>query len=153
MKVVKVHIRRGVVGQNLMVYPTRYNAQEVDRNGLGPLNVNKTNAYSSHIGRGGAEEWCFILLQDALADEYALDPDMEIVTPVQADTLMEQWRVEKGVPEESVLDPTRLDAILIKQHMGTVLSAEDLKALDPDDPIPGINKTLKKVADIVAKIP
>ncbi len=154
MKVVKVRIRRGAVGQSQMLYPARYKAQEVDRNGMGPLNVNQSNAYSGHIGRGGSQAWCFILLDDALADTYATDPDMEIVTAVAADIEMEQWRVEKGnVPEERVTDPDKINSILIKQNDGTPLSAEDLKALDPDDPMPGVNKTLKKVVDLIAKIP
>ena len=136
-----------------MVYPARYKAEEVDRNGLGPLNVNQAHAYSGHIARGGTEAWCIILLDDALADEYATDTDMEIITPQRADVLMEQWRVLKGVPEESVTDPDRLTAILIKQNLGQPLSAEDLKALDVNDPTPGVNKSLKKVVDLIAKLP
>ncbi len=154
MKVVKVHIRRGAVGESQMVYPARYKAEEVDRNGMGPLNVNQSHAYSGHIARGGSEAWCFILLEDALADVYATDPGMEIVTAVAADIEMEQWRVAKGnVPEEYVSDPDKINAILIKQNAGTPLSAEDLKALDPEDPMPGVSKSLKKVVDIIAKIP
>ena len=154
MKVLKVRIRRGGVDEEQMVYPARYRGKEIDRNGLGPLNVNQSNAYSGHISRGGREAWCIILLDDALADDYATDPDMEIVAAVQADVLMEQWRVEKGnVPEERVTDPDRLNAISIKQNKGTALSPEDLKSLDPNDPMPGVNKTLKKVVDIIAKIP
>lgn len=149
MKVMKVHIRRGGIGESQMVYPARYNAQEVDRHGLGPLNVNQTGAYSGHIGRGGSEEWCIIILEDALADDYAADPGMEIITANEADALMEQWRVDNHEPEEIVRDPDRILAIQVKQNANIALSAEDLRALDPDDPTPGINKRLRKVADIV----
>ena len=100
MKAVKVRIRRGGLGENQMVYPTRYNAQEVDRNGLGPLSVNRAGAYSGHIGKGGKEEWCIIALDDALAMEYAQSPDMEIVTEKQADALMEAWRVYNDESEQ-----------------------------------------------------
>jgi len=151
MKVVKVRIRRGNVGENQMMYPTRYSAEEVDRNGLGPLNVNQTGAYSGHIGRGGTEEWCIIVLEDALADEYAKDRDMEIISDTEADALMEQWRIDNDEPEEVIRDPERLRAISVKQAASIALTAEDLRALDPDDPMPGINKRLRKVVDIVGK--
>jgi len=153
MKVVKVRIRRGNVGENQMVYPQRYNAEEVDRNGLGPLNVNQTGAYSGHIGRGGAEEWCIILLADTLAADYAKDKDMEIITSRKADALMEQWRIDNDESDEVVRDPERINAIAVKQAARIALTAEDLRALDPDDSIPGINKRLRKVADIVARSP
>lgn len=147
MKVLKVRIRRGAVGESQMVYPARYRAEEVDRNGLGPLNVMQSGAYSGHISRGGSEAWCIIVLEDVLADEYATDPDMEIITATQADALMETWRVEKGETEEVVKDPDRINAIGVKQATGTALTAEDLKALDVNDPTPGVNKRLGSLVD------
>lgn len=153
MKFVLVRIKRGQVGEAQMVYPARYNAQEVDRNGLGPLNVNQTGAYSGHIGRGGKEEWCIILLEDALADRYAADVDMEIITPNKADEYMEQWRIEKNEPEEMITDPERINAIRAKQFANIPLSAEDLRALDPNDRMRGINRRLRRAADILADVP
>ncbi len=100
MQAVRVRIRRGNLGENQMVYPPRYNAQEVDRNGLGPLSVNHTGAYSGHIGRGGKEEWCIIALDTDLAAEYAQSADMEIITAAEADDLMEQWRLYNNESEE-----------------------------------------------------
>ena len=150
MKAVKVRIRRGGAGEAMMVYPARYDAEEIDRNGLGPLNVNQAGAYSGHIGMGGGEEWCIILLDNALATEYARDPDMQIVTAAQADALMEQWRVEKNEPEEVVRDPDRIAAIRAKQAANIALSAEDVRVLDPADAMPGVNKRLRKVADVIA---
>ncbi len=153
MKPVKVRIRRGSVGENQMVYPSRYNAQEVDRNGLGPLGVNHTGAYSGHIGRGGTEEWCIIVLSDFLAEEYAKDADMEIITALAADALMEQWRIDNNEPEEVILDPTRIQAIAAKQTAGIALSAEDLEALDPSSSVRGINKRLRGMQDILDAVP
>ncbi len=115
MKIVKVRIRRGEEGQEMMVYPARYRAQEVDRNGLGPLGVNQSNAYSGHIARGGNAAWCLIILDDDLADEYAADADMTIISPGVADALMEEWRVAKGETEEVVQDVSRITAIAAKQ--------------------------------------
>ena len=152
MKCVKVLIKRGKAGEEMMVYPPLYNAQEVDRNGIGPLGVNQVGAYSGHIGNGGSEEWCIIILDDALAATYAGDPGMEIVTDIQADALMEQWRVEKDESEEVITDMDLITYIQKKQAMGDTLAADDLRALDPDDSMRGINKRLRKVADVTAKV-
>lgn len=145
MKVLKIHIRRGGKGEDMMVYPARYDAEEVDRNGLGPCNVNGTLAYSGGIGKGEVGEWCFIALNDALADEYALDKDMTIVTPAAADVDMESWRVANGLPAE-VIDAARIQAITAKQAVGFTLSPTDLDALDPTKSEPGIRPALKKLA-------
>lgn len=151
MQIVKVRIRRGGPGEDMMVYPTRYNAQEVDRYGLGPLNVMGASAYSGHIGCGGDEEWCLIVLPPTLAAEYVKDPDMVIVPAHQADALMEAWRVFKDETEEIVRDPDRISAIQAKQSAGIALSSEDLKVLDPNDPTPGINKRLYPIGQLAAR--
>lgn len=151
-KAVKVRIRRGDVGEDMMVYPERYNPQEVDRNGIGPLNAQRAaGAYSGHIGFGGDEEWCIIVLPDKLAQEYAQDPNMEIVTAAQADALMEEWRIFRGEPEEVIADTHRINAILAKQAAGIELSEEDRRALDPSDDIPGVNKRLRPLRGCVER--
>jgi hypothetical protein len=135
MKAVKVRIRRGGPGENLMVYPAGYSSDQVSKSGLGgPL------VYSGHIARGGAEAWCIIVLDDALATAYDADRDMEIITRAEAATLIDQWRVDKGEPEEVVTDPDRINAIIAKNGAGVALSAEDLKALDPNDATGGITR-------------
>ncbi len=152
IKIVKVRIRKGKTGEDMMVYPARYNAQEVDREGVGPLNMMRmAGSYSGHIGYGGDEEWCLIALPPKLAAEYAKDPDMEIITPPKADELMEEWRLDKGEPEEVVLDPDRIDAIRAKQAANLPLTDDDLKALDPNDPTPGINKRLMPIVASLAR--
>jgi hypothetical protein len=145
-KLVKVRIRAGdhSKGESQMIYPKRYNPHEVDRRGVGPTAVARGSAaYSGHIGRGGEEEWCFIILPDELAEEYAQDPDMELATPAQADTDMEAWRQIKGETAEVVTDIDRIHAIRAKQGAGIPLTAEDLAALDIDNDVPGIEKRLK----------
>jgi len=147
MKAVKIRIRRGdkSKGEDAMLYPARYNPYEVDANGYATPTVGGRCALSGGLARGEDEEWGIVVLKDELADEYALDPDMEIVSESVADALMEQWRVDKGLTEEVVRDPVRLTAIRAKQEAGLALSAEDLKALDPDDETPGINKRLRPI--------
>ena len=152
MKIVKVKIRRGGVGEDMMVYPTAYNAEEVDHNGLGPTGLFGSGGYSGGIGKGQSTEYCLIVLEDALADAYALDKDMDIIDPSEADALVEQWRIDKGESEEIVDDRDRLLAIQVKQGAGIPLSAEDLKALNPNDSsVKGINKRLQPVAKVITE--
>lgn len=141
-KVVRVRIRHGDFkkGESQLVYPDRYNPHEVDRLGSGVLD------YSGHIGRGQKEEWCLIALPEDVANEYAIDPDMEIVSAVDADAMREQWRVEKGEPEEVVSDPNRMMVIIAKKLAGLDLSDEDMLALDPDSDVPGVEKRVKKLS-------
>jgi len=151
MKIVKVRIRRGGVGEDMMVYPAPYNAQEVDRSGVGPCGINGTGAYSGGIGRGQDHEFCLILLDDEVADRYLESPDMEEVSAAVADSLMEEWRLDNDESEEVVTDPARLQAIVAKQGAGIALSQEDLDALDPEKPTRGINKRLQPMSVLVAK--
>ena len=148
-RVVKVRIHRGdfARGENQLMYPERYNPQEIDRQGqlIGPGN----GGYSGHIGLGGDEEWCILVLPDALANEYAEDRDMEIITMSEADTLREQWRQFRGETEERVDDPERIQAVRAKQEAGIALSQEDRDALDPNSDVPGIRKRIRPLQDVV----
>lgn len=137
MKHVKVRIQRGSAGQNQMVYPARYDSREVGRSKAGGLE------YSGGIRNGGDEEWMLVLLDDALAAEYAKDPDMEIVSDTQADALSEDWRVLRGEPVERVTDANRMLAIIAKTSAGVALSAEDLASLDPNSDVPGVSRARK----------
>lgn len=144
-RIVEVRVRRGGPGENMMVYPDRYDAQEVDRMGIGPGGFFGNSSYSGHIGRGGPEEWCLVALPPYLAHDYARSSDMRVVEVDVADGLLEEWRKVKGMPEEVVSDPNRIMAIRAKQVAGMDLSAEDLRSLDPEDPTPGITKSVYKI--------
>lgn len=148
MKFVKVRIRRGdqASGEPQMVYPAMFNPYEVQSSGVGHLH----QGYSGHIGFGGSEEWTIIGVDDAVADRYATDPDMAIVTATQADVEMESWRLFRGDPAEEIRDPVRIQAIVAKQAVGLALTAEDMAALDPTSPVRGINKR-RPAAEILAQ--
>lgn len=148
-QIVKVRIVRGETQQ--LQYPKRYNAVEVDRHGLSASAFGGPCGHSGGIGMGQVEEYCLILMPDDLAAEYAADPDMEIVDAATADTLMEQWRIDQDLPEETVGSESRLIAIRAKQEAGIALSAEDLQALDPASPVPGINRTRRPVAETLGR--
>jgi len=154
MRIVKVRIRAGdpTIGENQLIYPARYNPIEVDRLGGGVGRLNKINvSMSGDIGRGGNEEFMYVALPDSLAREYAQDPDMMIVDSTTADTEMEQWRINNGVPEE-VVDPNILNAIKAKQDAGIPLTQANLDALDPTKPARGINKARANCKEVIPDI-
>ena len=148
MKLVKVRIRRGDPrkGEPQMVYPSLFDPQEVHARGIG--HVHGRYGYSGHIGMGGNEEWTIVGVDDAVATRYATDADMAIVTPVEADALIEEWRVFRGDPAEVVTDPQRIQAIATKQAAGLALTDEDREALDPEGDTHGVNR-LASTADII----
>ena len=145
MKLVKVRIRRGGAGEDMMLYPALYNAQEVDREGVYSVGLPVQDGLSGGIGLGDAEEWCLIALNDAVADEYARDPDMEIVTEAQANVLLAEWRADRlargahGERPERITDQSALDVARERREAGLTATAADTAALDPDDPVLGIN--------------
>lgn len=149
-KLIKVTIRRGELGEPAMKYPSRYNAVEVDRFGYYSTKLNNAGvSLSGGLGRGESTEFCIIALPDTLADDYATDPHMEIVDEATADTLMEQWRLDNGVPEDQVTDIHRIQAITVKQNANIPLTQEDLDSLDTTKAVRGINKSRKPVREVL----
>ncbi len=146
MKLLKVRIVRGKADENAMVYPAAYDAQQVDREGVYSVGLPVQDGLSGGIGLGDAEEWCLIALNDAVADQYALDPDMEIVSLAQANTLLADWRTDRlargahGERAERITDQQALDLARTRKEAGLATTLADTAALDPDDPALGINK-------------
>lgn len=136
----KIRIRRGdpAKGENQMVYPDVYDAREVDAAKQGPI------LYPGEIGKGASEEHCVVCFHNAeVAKEYLKDKDITKLTKIQVNKFMrERWTGRKD-PEERVMDPNRLTAIVAKQNAGMKLSQEDQDALDPDKRVPGINRVNK----------
>ena len=145
MKLLKVRIRRGALGENAMIYPAGYNAQQVDREGIYAIGLPVQDALSGGIGLGDAEEWCLIALSNSVAADYASDPDMEVVTEAQANTLLADWRTDRlargahGERAERITDQPRLDLIREKRDGGGPSSQQDRDALDPANAELGIN--------------
>lgn len=148
MKYVKVTIRKETDrARPRMQYPALYNAVDVDASRRGPL------VYNQGIGKGGNIEEMMIFVEDNIADLYNTDGDMAIQTEAQVDIwLLTVERVQQQSTER-VTDPDRMLAIQAKvAAIGnrTTITAEDLAALDPDNPILGINRRGKTAADIFA---
>ena len=132
------------IGEDAMLYPAIYNPSEVDQNKLGPI------VYEGAFSRGEAIEECLIFIEAAVADRYATnDPRrFAILNEREADTWLGANKQLANQPEERVTDPNRIQAILAKNVSGVALSQEDLYALDPDNPMQGINRRPKTAKGI-----
>jgi len=150
MQMVRVTIRRGPPGKG-MVYPARYNAQEIETYGIGPGRLGGHGAYSGHLADGGEVEWCYIALPDELANAYAADPDMEIVDVDEADAEMDEWNVRKGAPEYVITDPERVRFIMDKKKLGMPTTAEEEAAIDHNSEVRGVNKPRMKARTILER--
>lgn len=148
---VKVRIKRGSPGQG-MQYPPRYNAQEVDSLGLGPGAIGGPLAYSGGLQYGLDHEYCYIGLPASLAAEYAQDVDMEIVDESVAETDMEAWRVERGVPDVTVRNSEMVNYLMLKRIAGDTLTTEEEAVLDPESEVAGVNKVRPSVAATLARV-
>lgn len=142
MKYLKVTMSRGGPGEAAMLYPSPYDPQEVDRNKQGPI------VYEGAFQYGEAEEECLIYLNDSVADAYATSPDMDTISEAEADAWLAANRLLAKIPEERVSDADRISAIKLKHDLGEALTDEDYRALDPDDPIPGITRRKKTAKGI-----
>ncbi len=151
MKILKIRIRRGDVGENMMIYPVGYSAEQVDREGVYAVGLPVQDALSGGIGLGDAQEWGLIAMNDAVAAQYDADPDMEIVTETEANTLLADWRADRltrgahGEQEERITNQGTLDLIREKRDARISLSAREMAALDPDNDELGINSGPRKV--------
>ena len=148
MKTLKVTVRRGQRGEHQRMYPDRYDPEEVDREGMGVL------GYSQSIEIGEASGFCLIALDDAMADEYALDPDMQIIPVADADTLLDAWATEKGQTTtrrdpEVLAEITARNTLAMAEKQSVVVSQADKDALDPTNPAAGV-RARRKLADIAA---
>src|SRR5664279_1516373 len=148
MKALKVTVRRGTKGEHQRMYPARYNPEEVDREGMGVL------GYSQSIEIGEASGFCLIALDDAMADEYAKDPGMEIIPVADADTLLDTWAAEKGLSTtkrdaDVLAEITARNIIAMAEKQSVVVSQADKDALDSTNPAAGVTGR-RKLADIAA---
>ncbi len=142
MKLILVEIKRSNTPGATMQYPPIYNAMEVETHKRGPI------VYEGRLARGEDVEHCLICVSDELAEKYATDPGVKIVTKDEANAWLAQNPELQERPSESVDDPNRMLAIIAKKLAGLDLSDEDLAALDPKHPMPGVRKVPKTVEEI-----
>ena len=147
MKLIKVRIDlRLEPGKPKMKYPDAYNAKEVDAYKVGPI------VYEGRLSRGEQVEYCLIHIADEVADKYALEDGIEIVSEAEADVWLAQNPVVQEKEEEFVDDPNRLLAIIAKSLANIDLTQEDLDALDSSKPVKGIRRNPKIAEEFFPKI-
>ncbi len=137
MKYVLITTRLGAPNEDQIQYPAVWNVPEVERSKLGPL------VYKGRHDKGDETGEVLTVMKDAVADKYALDRDIRILTEAEATTWLETNPNLAAVPEERITDERRLQAIQTKIAAGVALSTEDNDALDPDKPVRGINRKRK----------
>lgn len=153
MRLIKVRIKAGNInaGEDMLIYPSRYNPDEVDRQGGGTTRLNQLAvAMTGEIGRGEAtEEYLYLALPDALAEEYALDPDMVIVDSTEANATMEQARINNNIAETITTDLEMVKLLREKEKTAEPLTQDELDILNPANRKKGINKGRYDVAETV----
>ncbi|MBE9594267.1 MAG: hypothetical protein IMF19_12415 [Proteobacteria bacterium] len=123
-----------------MMYPGVYDAQEVEQVKMGPI------LYPNEIGKGADEEDCVICFgDDIIADNYISLSEGDIVELSEAEVdkyTATRWE-GRNEPEEKVIDPDKILAILAKKMLNKPQTDEDKDAIDPDKRTPGINRMNK----------
>ena len=148
MKYLIVTVRRET-NPNLptMKYPLDYKPLEVDANKQGPL------IYDQGLALGGDIEEMLVRLKDTIADQYALDADMRIVTEAEANIWLAGVARVQARAEEQVTDSDRLQLIMVKTLLALVgnddhLTQEDRDALNPIAPMGGVRQRGKQAKDL-----
>ena len=113
-------------------YPEGYNSEKISVLGYGPID--------------GEENCIGVINQEDLADFIATDRISEI-SQEEASRYLDEWNPQTT----TIVDQEKVLTILAKQATGRELDETDLKALDPEDPELGINKSTP-VSVTLAKI-
>jgi len=141
MKFVLVTYRRPKLEKNGkssgLRYPALFNAEEVKVNADGPHIYDELKGFDSE---DKAE--LLILIKDELADKYAEDPLMRIITPSDADAWLLANTTVQSLPDFEVHDAT-VRAIQLRVDAGLTPSAAELEAIDPGKDRVGIRTRLK----------
>jgi hypothetical protein len=129
-------------------YPPCWNSEDVSRNMLG------TNVYLGEFSRGGDEEEAMYFVEKQFAKSYAQQcPDyFDILNKPEADAWLAALPDMANVGAERVTNADVLMAIIAKNAAGIALNSEDLEALDPNSPRPGIGKS-RRTADEIFETP
>lgn len=142
MKYLQIRIKRGDSnkGENQMVYPAIYDANEVEGVMIGSI------LYTGEIGKGADEEDCMLCVgDDFIADDYiaAGGGDIVEVTEAEVDTFMVTRWEGRNDAEEQVIDINKILSVMMKKTLNISRTTEDLDAINPDKRTPGINRINK----------
>ena len=119
MKILKIMVRADEKGK--MLYPPGF----LDIKCL-------ENIYCDDVANNIC--WLVVAIEDKDLDKITDLKDVEEITLVTATTFLEKYDPH----DTRITDEGMVRAIEIKSNLGTPLSATELKAIDPNDPTPGI---------------
>jgi hypothetical protein len=99
------------------------------------------------------QQWGMLLVPEEFANQAVarFPNECEIISETKAEAFYDE-KVTRDIPAEKI-DTDALAAIKAKEDLGIDVAAEKAKALDPDDPTPGIIKNdRKKFKDFKSKV-
>lgn len=89
------------------------------------------------VDRGTVDEYLIGVVSDEDAVQFLKSDQITQMSVEDAHVQGRQWRPQV----DKILDQSKVISILAKSVRGDNLSPDDLRAIDPDDPTPGINKS------------
>jgi hypothetical protein len=119
MKILKIRVRSDAKGT--MLYPPGF----MDIRCLESI-------YCDDVGANIC--WLVVAVEDKDVDKITDLKDVTELTTIEAGTFLEKYDPH----DTEITDEGMVRAIEIKSQLGTALSATELKAIDPNDPTPGI---------------
>lgn len=115
-------------------YPKRYDAQLVQNSGTGVIQYDHLSGFDAD----GKQE-CLIRVDDSLADRFAGDQDMRILSDSEADAWVAGNAQLQQAPAYQV-DMSMVAALQARASAGITLTSVELDYLDPDHNSGGIRR-------------
>ena len=133
MKFIKLKIRREYSnGRTRFYYPKEYESAKIK---VGPFYESTHPENEKKVIKRGDWEYIIIGVDEKYAKRLLGCPDTEEISEEKAKKLGEEW-----LPQHEVIkDSRRVLAILAKHVRGQILTREEINALTPEHPEPGIN--------------
>lgn len=156
MKWLLVLIVRGTQpGDPVMLRPPPWDSEEVQRWG------HHGAVRDGGLARGQDVEEELVLISDTIANSYTAEnpTHYRILTDFEADKWCERAAALRGEPAVAITDPDRIRLTETKMRAAALaaegklanlevppVTQEDLDALDPDRPTPGVNRIVRKAS-------
>jgi len=134
MKYLRINLKSNP-GSNEIVYPVGYQAE------IGNFAVDHL-----YYDVDGALK-LLLCIPDKDYKDTMVKTDVEVINEVDAKAISEA----KETRTETITDEAKIRRLEIKSRMGVAMTADEQKALDPQDPTPGFGVT-EILADRVAKL-
>ena len=144
-KLLKVKIKRTrTSGGTHYQYPAQYVAERFI---VLVYETQITDKFDAVVARGDADEYVIGLVEDTFAAQFLSSPDIVEISRAEAEAFI---GADLNKYTEKVNDEGKVISLLIKVAVKKeTLTADELKALDPNDPAAGMSRsqTLREVMD------